>query len=106
MEYVVIGLLSLMLVGMTVLFVRERLARMAELHQFAKDRRELRKWVSERPTKQEADRERWVSMGAAYKAGWNDAVAAAKAADEAEAKAVATAAKVKAKAKADRLTMK
>lgn len=106
MEAFVIGILMIALVGMGILFVRERWAREDEQRQFSAQRRELRKWLSERPTRAEADAQRWAACHTAYKAGWNDALDASKAAEEAEAQALAAKAAAKAKAKADRLTMK
>lgn len=105
MEIAII-LLVIALVTMVVLFVRERLARMDERRAFAAQRKELRGWLTERLTKAEADSQRWAAMAESYKAGWNDCVAASKAADEAEAEALAAKAKAKAEAKATRLTMK
>lgn len=105
MEIAII-LLVIALVTMVVLFVRERWARMDEREAFVAQRKELRKWLAERPTRAEADAQRWASCHHAYKAGWNDAVQAAVEADEAEAQALAAKAAAKAKAKAERLTMK
>lgn len=106
MEAFIIVVLVLALVGMTALFVRERWAREDEQRQFSAQRKELRGWLNQRITRDEADAQRWASCHAAYKAGWNDAVQAAVEADEAEAQALAAKAKAKAAAKADRLTMK
>lgn len=110
MEAFVIGILMIALVGMGILFVRERLAREEEVKKLTAQRKELRGWLAERPTRAEADAQRWAAMHGAYRAGWNDAVAAAVEADEAEAQALAAAvvtkAKAKAEAKATRLTMK
>lgn len=105
MEFVVVFLV-VALIAMTILFVRERWAREDEQQQFAAQRKELRAWLAERPTKAEADSQRWTACHAAYKAGWNDALLAAKAAEEAEAQTLAAKAAAKAKAKAERLTMK
>lgn len=106
MVTIVIVLLVVAFIGMTALFVRERWAREDEQRQFSAQRKELRGWLAERPTKAEADAHRWAACHAAYKAGWNDALDASKAAEEAEAQALAAKAAAKAKAKADRLTMK
>lgn len=95
-------LLALALIAVTVLFVRERLARMDERRQFSKERAELRAWLAERPTKAEADSQRWTACHAAYKAGWNDALTKVKAVEAAKAKALA---KVNGQ-ELDRLTMK
>lgn len=105
MEIAII-LLIIALVAVVVLFIRERWAREDEQRQFIKDRKELRAWLAERPTKAEVDSQRWAAMHQAYRAGWNDALLAAKAAEEAEAQALAAKAAAKAKAKAERLTMK
>lgn len=105
MEAIVIVLAALVVV-LTILFVRERLARLQEQQQFSKERKELRGWISQRLTKQEADTQRWAAMHEAYRAGWNDAVMASARQDEADAAAIAAKAKAKAKAKASQLTMK
>lgn len=106
MEAFIIVVLVLALVGMTALFVRERWAREDERKAFVAQRKELRGWLAERPTRAEADAQRWAAMHQAYRAGWNDALLAAKAEAEAEAEAEAAKAKAKAEAKATRLTMK
>lgn len=110
MEAFVIGILMIALVGMGILFVRERWAREDERKAFVAQRKELRGWLAERPTRAEADAHRWAACHAAYKAGWNDALAAEAEAEVAEAEeraaAVVTKAKAKAEAKAERLTMK
>lgn len=101
MEIAII-LLIIALVAVVVLFVRERWARMDERRQFSKERKELRAWLSERPTKAEADSQRWAAMAESYKAGWNDALTKVKAVEAAKARALA---KINSEG-LDRLTMK
>lgn len=98
MEIAII-LLVIALVGMVVLFIRERWAREDERKAFVAQRKELRAMVNTMIGKEAAALDRWKSMYSAYKAGWNDAVMAMAEADVAEAKA-------KAKAKINRHTMK